>query len=262
MMMPIGCLVKLLLNINFLIVFLILLMCPRAFAEEITIVSAANMQFALEALQGQFESDHPDVKLRMIFGSSGKLAAQIENGAPFDIFLSADMDYPQALYKKGFTLGPPKVYAYGALVLWTLNDLDLSEGMKLLASGAIKKIALANPRTAPYGAQAVKAMKTAGLYEDLQKKLVYAESIGQVNGFISSHNADIGFTAKSSLYGNAKITGTWQEVDPRLYESIAQGAVILRYAGKQNLSAAQQFFEHLFSGQARDIFKKYGYQLP
>ncbi|HLD69727.1 MAG TPA: molybdate ABC transporter substrate-binding protein, partial [Candidatus Omnitrophota bacterium] len=214
-------------NIFIGLIFLLIVFLPAAaLAQEITVAAAANVQYPLGELKAEFEKN-TDIKLKTIIGSSGKLTAQIENGAPFDIFISADMEYPETLHKEGLTYRPPRIYAYGVLVLWTLKDLDLSKGMEVLTDPAVKKVALANPKTAPYGRQAVNAMKHYKLYEETQPKLVYGESIAQVNQFITTQALDLGFSAKSVVLApNLKEKGKWVEVDASAYSPIAQGVVI------------------------------------
>ena len=173
------------------------------------------------------------MNVKTIIGFSGKLTSQIENDAPFDIFMSADMDYPRRLYKDGMTLDEPKIYAYGSLVLWTLKNMDLSKGVAGLSDRTVRKIAIASPMVALYGRQAVNAMKYHHLYPSIESKLVYGESISQVNQSITTQAVDVGFTSKSIvLTPSMKDTGKWGEVDPQSYEPIAQGVVILKYAKK------------------------------
>ena len=213
-------------------------------------------------MKSAFEQE-TGITIREIIGSSGKFVSQIENGAPFDLFLSADMDYPDALYRGGLTHTAPKIYVYGTLVLWTFSDLDLSKGVDVLNQPSVKKVAIANPKTAPYGRQAVNVLKYFKLYGAVSKKLVYGESIAQVNQFITTGSGDVGFTAKSVVLApNMKEKGKWVEVDKDAYEPIAQGVIILKYAEQHNLSAAQKFYEFLFSEQAKEIYQKYGYILP
>jgi molybdate transport system substrate-binding protein len=191
------------------------------------------------------------------------LTSQAENGAPFDVFLSADMKYPVKIYKDGFSSKAPKIYVYGVLVLWTMKNLDLSKGVNILNDPGIQKIAIANPDLAPYGRQAVNALKFYKLYDQLQKKLVLGESISQVNEFITTGAVDIGFSAKSVVVApNMKDKGKWVEVDPQSYDHIAQGVIVLKYAEKNHSKEAQEFYDFLFSSPAQDIFKKYGYKLP
>ncbi|MEI7999214.1 MAG: molybdate ABC transporter substrate-binding protein [Candidatus Omnitrophota bacterium] len=245
-------------------VFLCIFLClvsSLAMAEEITVAGAANVQFTLEELKAAFTKE-TGVEVKTIIGSSGKLTSQIENGAPFDVFMSADEDFPKRLYKDGITIGAPKIYAYGALVLWTLKDVDLSQGLGILKDSTFRKIAIGLPKAAPYGRQAVNAMKYNHLYSDIESKLVYGESIAQVNQFITTQAADVGFTAKSVVLApNMKGKGRWVDVDPKAYSPIAQAVVILKFA-KHNELAAQKFYDFLFSPEAQEIFKKYGYALP
>ena len=241
---------------------LIILFSTQALAQDLTVAVAANVQYAFEELKTEFQQE-TGIIINPIIGASGKFTAQIENGAPFDVFLSADMDYPQALAKKGLTYSAPKIYAYGTLVIWTLNDIDLSKGIEVVADPNVKKVAIASPQTAPYGRQSVNALNFYKLYSKISEKLVYGESIAQTNQFITSKAADIGFTAKSVVLApKIKDQGKWIEVDKKAYEPIAQGVVILKQAQKDNLEAAQKFFDFLFSDKAVQIFKKYGYILP
>jgi molybdate transport system substrate-binding protein len=243
-------------------IFLIPVFPVCVFAEDLMVAAAANVQFVLEELKGAFEKDF-GIIIKPIIGSSGKLTTQIENGAPFDVFLSADMEYPQAIYKEGLAAGEPKTYAYGVLVLWTLKDIDLTKGIEVITDSRVKKVAIANPQTAPYGREAVNAIKFYKLYPSVNHKLVYGESISQLNQFVASLAADIGFTAKSIVVApNMKDKGKWIEIDPKAYHPIAQGAVILKYGQDHHSEAAKKFFGFLFSDTAKEIFKKYGYTLP
>lgn len=242
---------------------LLVLFCSvGAFAGDLTVAVAANVQYTFEELKAEFQKE-TGINIKQVIGSSGKFTTQIENGAPFDIFLSADMDYPQTLKKEGLTYNDPKIYAYGTLVLWTMTDVDLSKGIEVVTDPAIGKIAIASPHTAPYGRQAVNALKHSQLYNQVSKKLVYGESIAQTNQFITLKAADLGFTAKSIVLApNMKDQGQWIEIEKEAYEPIAQGVVILKHAQKENLEDAQKFFDFLFSDAAGEVFKKYGYVLP
>lgn len=233
-------------------------------AAALTVAVAANAQFAAADLLAAFGRDNP-VTVRTIVGASGTFAAQIVSGAPIDILLSADMDYPEELSRAGFVLAGPRAYAYGALVLWTTRGIDLSPGLGVLASPLVSRVAIAAPATAPYGKEAMAALERAGLLDRVRPKLVYGESIAQVNGYVLSGAADAGITAKSVVLSPAlRTTGRWVEVDPALYEPIAQGVVILRHAGldPRRLQAARALFNSLFAPQARAIFSSYGYRLP
>ena len=142
----------------FIVLMFVCLLPISAMAEQITVAGAANVQFTLDELKAEFTKE-TGIGVKTVIGSSGKLTSQIENGAPFDVFMSADVDYPKRLYKDGVTAGEPKIYAYGALVLWTFKEIDLSQGVTVLNDGMVKKVAIASPKVAPYGRQTVNAMK-------------------------------------------------------------------------------------------------------
>lgn len=250
-------------NIKAFVLSLVLVVCSSVAAfADLTVAVAANVQYTFEELKAEFEKD-TGIQIKTVIGSSGKFTAQIENGAPFDVFLSADMDYPQTLEKEGLTVNSSKTYAFGTLVIWTMTDVDLSKGIEALANPSVKKIAIASPKTAPYGRQAVNALKHYDLYAQVNKKLVYGESIAQTNQFITTKAADLGITAKSVVLApNMKDKGQWVEVPQEAYEQVAQGVVILKHAERGNIDEANKFFDFLFSDEAGEIFKKYGYILP
>ena len=227
---------------------------------KLTIATAANMQFAMDSLVHAF-SESTGVSCEIIISSSGKLTAQIKEGAPFDIFISADMKYPEELYGGGFTTAAPEVYAYGKLVLWSMKE-DITPGMEILSTDRVRHIAIANPRTAPYGEAALEVLERWGLREKLENKLIYGESIAQTNQFITSKAAEAGFTAKSVVLSpQMRDQGKWLDLDTGLHTPIAQGVVILK---KQEPApaAAQLFYDYLFSAAARQILLDFGYALP
>ncbi|HYH55353.1 MAG TPA: molybdate ABC transporter substrate-binding protein, partial [Anseongella sp.] len=160
---------------------LLLAACRGGNTGELTVAAAANTRFAMEALTRSFTRE-TGIACRTVFSSSGKLTAQIRGGAPFDILVSADMRYPRSLFSSGYTAAAPEIYAYGRLVLWSL-DSGVIPSPDQLSSPRITHIALANPKTAPYGAAAVEVLKRHDLYEKVENKLVYGESISQTNQF-------------------------------------------------------------------------------
>ena len=242
--------------------FVFVFLSSAAVFADLTVAVAANVQYTFEELKTAFEKK-TGISVKAVIGSSGKFTAQIENGAPFDVFLSADMDYPITLYKEGLTVNAPKIYAYGALVIWTMTDVDLSGGIEVLADANVKKIAIASPKTAPYGRQAVNALKHYDLYAQVGKKLVYGESIAQANQFITTKAADVGITAKSVVLApQLKDKGQWIDVPKESYEPIAQGVVILKHAERGKMDEANKLVVFISSGEAGEIFKKYGYALP
>lgn len=241
----------------FLLFFLLQL---SLFAETINLALSANVSYAIKSLIKEFNTLHPDVRVRVIVGSSGKLTAQIENGAPYDIFMSANMKYPKALYLSGKALTPPSVYAQGSLSLLSIKKRDFSQGLKIIQSKEIRKIAVANPKTAPYGKASFEALKNAGLLEKTKTKLVYGESAAQTLSYTISA-VDIGFVSKSSLYSpklkRFKRGVHWEEVDSAMYDPIEQGIVIL-HRGKAKKSV-KVFYDFILSERAKKIFMDYGY---
>ena len=232
-------------------------------AGEITVALAANVSYAIDELKSEFNKLYPDTKVVVTLGSSGKLTAQIKSGAPYDLFLSANMAYPNALYADGLAVTRPLIYAQGALALFSKEKLDLSKGIMLLEDTSIKKIAIANPETAPYGKATIQAMEKSEIYKNVEPKLIYAESISQVVTF-TLLEANIGIIAKSSLYSKEmaayKEGVNWSDVDPKLYTPIDQGIVLLDQA-KSNKEAAA-FYTFMLSAKAKEILLKYGYIVP
>jgi len=228
--------------------------------NKVSVAVAANMQFTMAQLKTEFEKE-TGITLQVTVGASGSLCAQVMEDAPFDVFVSADMNYADELYKKGFATNAPEVYAYGSLVLWTMSPgIRPLADLKFLSEPAIKKIAVANPKTAPYGVAAEEALKYYKVYDQVKDKLVYGENIGQTQQFIASQAADIGFIAKSLVLADEmKGKGNWIDVDSKAYQPIAQGAVILKHGQQTNNTSAQKFYRFLYSKEARSIFKKYGY---
>ena len=242
-----------------LIIFLSLYL--SSFAKELNLALAANVSYAINDLIKEFNKTNKNIKVKYVIGSSGKLTAQIKNGAPYDLFLSANMKYPNNLYKKNLTLNKPLVYAKGSLALLSTKSKGLSSKLKLLTNKEIKRIAIANPKTAPYGIASKEALEKSNLYEKIKNKLIFGESISQTVSY-SVTAADIGFIAKSSLYSKKmkkfKKDINWVEVDDSLYTPTKQGIVILKKTKVKD--EAQAFFNFIKSKNAKNIFKKYGYK--
>ncbi|HUP11191.1 MAG TPA: molybdate ABC transporter substrate-binding protein, partial [Niastella sp.] len=200
-------------------------------------------------------------KIDIVLGASGKLTQQIQNGAPFDIFISADKEFPQKLANNSYTIEAPKVYAQGLLVLWTVKpNIQPAKDLKLLLSAAIKNIAIANPKTAPYGSAAEYMLKKYGLYDKVSLKLVTGESISQTSQFIVTQNADIGFTAKTIVISKEmQGKGKWVELNAQDYPPIEQSAALLKHAKENNEAAARKFYNFLYSAKAKAIYHKFGY---
>ncbi|MEO1954577.1 MAG: molybdate ABC transporter substrate-binding protein [Campylobacterales bacterium] len=239
------------------LIFIYLLLSSILYAKTINIAVSANVSYAIEDIKKEFYKLYPDIKIKVTLGGSGKLFAQIKHHAPYGLFMSANMAYPEALYKSGIAINKPKVYAQGALAYFSSKKIDFSKGIKLLEDKSIKKIAIANPKTAPYGKASVEALKNAKIYNKIKKKFVYSESI---SGCISYAlvATDIGLVAKSSLFGKKmlryKYGINYKEVDTKLYTAIKQGAVMLK--DDKNV---KKFYNFIFSNKAKQIFKQYGY---
>ena len=228
--------------------------------QKITVAVAANMQYAFNDLKNEFERS-TNIHVDVVIGASGNLTQQIMQGAPFDVFVSADTTYAQMLFEKQFAAQKPKVYARGVLVLWTTKPgLKPETNLQFLLSAKIKSIAIANPKIAPYGTAAEAVLKKYNLLEKLSGKLVYGESITQTSQFIATQNADVGFTAKAIVLSNEmKNKGIWVELNLNDYPPVLQSAVLLKYGMKKNASTAKKFYDFLYSANAEAVYKKYGY---
>lgn len=233
------------------------------YAGSITIAVAANVSYAMEELKEKFQALHPDVKIQTILGSSGKLTAQIRNGAPYELFMAANMAYPEALYEDGVAVTEPKIYARGGLALLSSKERDFSQGLSMLTDEKIKKIAIANPKTAPYGTAAIEAMKNVGIYEKVKSKLVYGETISQTVAYAVGAT-DIGIINGSTIYSD-KMTQYkegihWALIKADIYTPIDQGIVLLKHGAKN--PEAKAFYDFILGSEAREILSRYGYLLP
>ncbi len=237
-----------------LFIFLILttlFSCKNNAPKTLNIAVAANMQFAMKKITHDFSSK-TGIQCNLIVGSSGKLTAQIKEGAPFDIFASADMKYPNNLFQKGYSSEKPQLYAFGKLVLWSLK----TDSLNFNALKKAKHIAISNPKTAPYGNASIEVLKNKELYKSVQNKLVYGESISQTNQFIISKSVDLGFTSKSVVMAPVlKDKGKWIDIPSNLYTPIAQGIILLN-TSNQN---AKEFYEYMKSNAAKKTLLDFGY---
>jgi len=244
------------------IIFIFLWFYASLFAGEITIAVAANVSYAIKPLIKAFNETNPETNINVILGSSGKLTAQITHSAPYDLFMSANMKYPNSLYESNLTVTTPVVYAQGALAILSQKERNYCADIFVLKSPDIKKIAIANPKTAPYGVAAAEALKNAKLYKKLEKKFVYGESISQTVTYTLTA-ADIGIIALSSLYApqmrKYKEAIHWSEVDESLYTPIDQGMVILKH-GKDN-TEVKAFYDFILSTGAKAILTSFGYKV-
>jgi molybdate transport system substrate-binding protein len=241
----------------------VLLVRPAQAADKVVVAAAANLVYVLEPLRAEFERQSPGAVITVETGASGNLVAMIRNGAPYDVFLSADLEYPRKLIAaRGAEADSLTTFAYGRLVLWTTREqLPFASVEAVIFDPQVAKIAIANPDTAPFGRAAEEALTRFGRTDAVAAKLVYAQDIGQTAHYVLSGNADVGFVALSLVMApKLRHTGRWLEVPPDSYQPIAEGAVVTRH-GAANASA-RKFLEFLGTPAARAILREYGYGVP
>lgn len=228
---------------------------------KVTVAVAANMRFAIDDLTAAFEEES-GIDVEVSTGPSGTLSSQISEGAPFDLFLSANLKFPKKLHESGDAVAAPKIYATGLLVMWSMTDIEMPKSIENLTDDRFKQIAIADPKGAPYGAATVEALKNAGIWDTIQPKIIYGESVGQVNQYVHLNSVDVGITNKSILLSpKMKNEGKWVEIDVSLYQPIQQGIVILKHGAETNEDNTKKFYDFMFSEKARNILVAYGYGL-
>ena len=234
-----------------------------ATTQELTIAAASDLNFAFKELVAEYEKQTGN-HVKLSLGSSGNFFSQIQNGAPFDLYFSADIGYPKKLEEAGLTIpGSLYRYAVGRIVVWTGNEsrIDVAKGFDSLREPSIKKIAIANPKHAPYGRAAVAAMEHFKVYDQVKDKLVLGENISQAAQFIESGACDIGIIALSlALAPTMKARGTYWEIPAGAHPPLEQGAVILKSSTHQE--SAKRFLEFMKGSQGQEIMKRYGFTLP
>lgn len=231
-------------------------------AQEITVAAAADLQFAMQDVAARFQKETGKT-VKLTYGSSGNFFQQIQNGAPFDMFFSANLDYAKKLESAGLTVpGSYYEYAKGKIVIWVRNDskLGLSSGMQVLLDPSVKKIAVANPEHAPYGQAAVAAMQNDKIYERLKDKFVLGENISQTASFVVAGAADVGIVALSlALSPNMKDKGRYVEIPAVEYPPIEQACVIL--LSSKNKETARQFLSFVKTAAIGDVLRSYGFDV-
>ncbi|QQF52882.1 molybdate ABC transporter substrate-binding protein [Campylobacter fetus] len=232
-----------------------------SFASELSIAAAANTTYAFDDIKAEFKKLNPDANLNVSLGSSGKLVAQVKNGAPFEVFMAANMDFANGLYKDGFAMNEAVVYAKGKVAMLSVRGFDLSKGLEVLKDPKVKTIIIANPKTAPYGTASIEAFKNAGIYDAIKDKIIEAGSIGEALSQ-TLKAGDVGFIAASSMYSpkmsEYKEGKDFVLLDSKLYTSIDQGIVILKNGEKNEL--AKKFYDFILGEKGKEIFAKYGYE--
>ena len=229
--------------------------------EKITIAAAADLKFALDEIVALFNKAHPADQVETIYGSSGKFHTQIRQGAPFDLYFSADIAYPRALKAEGFAASEVQPYAVGRIVLWSPSRDAGKMTLADLADPAIRKIALANPKHAPYGKRAEEALRAAGMWEKVEAKLVYGENVAQAAQFVQTGNARVGIIALSlALSPELAKQGGYALISDKLHQPLEQGFIVTRRAADNPL--AQAFARFMVDKEARAVMTRYGFVLP
>lgn len=238
-----------------------LLVTAAAHAEKITVAAAADLKFAMDEIVSTFKKGNPADVVDVIYGSSGKFHTQIQQGAPYDLYFSADIGFPRELAKAGFAASEVKPYAFGRIVLWSAN-LDASKmTLASLTDPRITHIAVANPKHAPYGKRAEEALRAAGLWEKVEPKLVYGENIAHTTQFVQTGNAQVGIIALA-LAVNPELAskGSYWLIPDKLHQPLEQGFVITKRAEANVL--AKRFADYMGSKPARAVMSRYGFVLP
>jgi len=233
------------------------------FAQEINVAAAADLQFAMQEIASRYQKETGKT-IKATYGSSGNFFQQLQNGAPFDLFFSANLDYPKKLESAGLAEpGSFYQYARGKIVLWVPNTskLDVSQGLKALLDPSITKIAIANPQHAPYGQAAVAALKKENLYDKVSAKFVLGENISQTSSFVVSGAAETGIIALSlALAPNLKTQGRFYEIPSVDYPPIEQACVILKSSTHKD--EAREFLNYLKKPSSAELLRSYGFDVP
>lgn len=234
---------------------------PAEPVQPVTIAAAADLKFALDAIKADYLAAHPDERIEIIYGSSGRFHTQIRQAAPFDLYFSADIAYPEELARTGHAAGPVVPYAIGRLVLWSTSEDASKLTLADLRDPRFTRIAIANPRHAPYGARAVEALTAAGLHPDLEPRYVYGENISQTAQLVLSGNARVGLIALSlALQPQLAERVGYTLIDEKLHAPLLQGFIVTRRAADN--PSAHRFAAMMQGDAARAVLTRYGFVLP
>ncbi|WP_017940511.1 MULTISPECIES: molybdate ABC transporter substrate-binding protein [unclassified Thioalkalivibrio] len=243
-----------------LLILLLLLPGLAAANGPLTIAAASDLRFALDEILDAYREVHPDDAVRVTYGSSGRMTTQIMNGAPYDVFFSADIAYPQKLRAEGHAATEPEVYAIGRIVLWS-NRMDASTmTLEDLLRDDIRRVAIASPTHAPYGVRAMEALQSVGVWDDLQPKIVNGDNIAQTARMVQAGGAEIGIIALSLAEFPDLAEHPHHLIDDALHEPLTQGFIITR-RGEHN-ATAHRFADYMNGDTARDIMRRYGFVMP
>lgn len=248
-----------------LLMLILVVMClmpiAPAQAEKITIAAAADLKFALDEIVAGFRKSHPADEIQVSYGSSGKFQTQIQQGAPYDLFFSADISFPRQLARLGLAASEVKPYAVGRIVLWSAGQDAAKITLASLADPRFKRIAIANPKHAPYGKRAEEALRAAGVWESVRSRLVLGESVAQAAQFVQSGNAQAGIIALSlALSPELAKNGRYVLIPATLHQPLEQGYIITRRGGDKPL--AKSFSAYMDKKETRALLTKYGFGVP
>jgi len=232
-----------------------------AHAQKVTVAAAADLKFAMADIVQSFEKAHPNDKVEVVYGSSGKFFTQIQQGAPYDLYFSADIQYPRDLEKAGLSASKVTPYAFGRIVLWS-PTLDASKmTLQSLTSPEIAHIAIANPKHAPYGKRAEEALKAAKVWDKVEPKLVFGENISHTAQLVETGNAQVGVIALSlALNPQLASKGKYYLIPDNLHEPLEQGFILTKRG--ENNAAAKAFAAYMNTPEARAVMTRYGFVLP
>ena len=246
------------------LVIIVALLWGTLQAGEMTVFAASDLKFALDTIKEAFLKSRPNDTIRMIYGSSGKGRVQVANGAPYDLYFSANMAYVEALHKEGAIVTQPKLYAVGRLVIWSMrSDFNASRGFENLTAPWAEKIAIANPTHAPYGEKAKQALESKKLYEVLRSRIVMGENISQTANFIKLKAADVGIIALSLALAptvSESDHAAYFLIDERLHQPLKQGYGITKHGADNPLARA--FYDYFQRPQVQQVMKRYGFSVP
>jgi molybdate transport system substrate-binding protein len=243
------------------ITFAIMMNTAISHAEKITIAAAADLKYAMDEIVSEYLKGHRADEIEVIYGSSGKFHTQLQQGAPYDLFFSADIAYPEEMKKNGLAASDVIPYAFGRIVLWSAVFDATKMTLESLTDPKFAKVAIANPKHAPYGKRAEEALRASGLWEKIESKLIFGDNIAHTAQFVQTENAQIGIIALSLAVNKelASKGGYWLIPDT-LHEPLEQGFIITKRAADSALS--KQFAEYMSSKNARAVMTKYGFVLP
>lgn len=240
---------------------LLLLAGNAAQAEKIVVAAAADLQYAMDEIVAGFRRSEPGHEVQVIYGSSGKFHTQIQQGAPYDLYFSADIALPRELARAGLAASDVRPYAVGRIVLWSTMQDARRMTLASLADPKITRVAIANPRHAPYGARAVEALRAAGVWAQVEPKLVYGDNIAQTAQFVQTGNAQVGVIALAlALSPEMARQGGHALIPDTLHTPLEQGFIVTRRA--QHNALAHRFADHMGSPAVRGIMTRYGFVLP